>query len=200
MQVETKQELSVSGSCSTYWLSRPVSLSLICVAAVLGLADQTAFAQESDAKDQKPKKNRNPGAAKGKKGRDAKSEKGPTADSPAGPRRPGFMPPNGPGPAMMMKFLPIMIALDTDANGELSASEIENAAAALRSLDKDGNGSITMDELRPDPAKMMANMPPEMRERMQERMKREGQEFGKGKKRGGNSENDGSGVVPKRPE
>ena len=48
-----------------------------------------------------------------------------------------------------MKFLPITIALDTDKNGEISADEIANAATALKTLDKNGDGKLTEDELRP---------------------------------------------------
>lgn len=43
-----------------------------------------------------------------------------------------------------------MIALDTDGDGELSAKEIENATAALKTLDKDKNGKLTENELRPN--------------------------------------------------
>jgi len=42
-----------------------------------------------------------------------------------------------------------MMALDTDKNGEISAKEIQNAAAALKKLDKNGDGKLTRDELRP---------------------------------------------------
>ena len=43
-----------------------------------------------------------------------------------------------------------MLALDTDGDGELSAKEIENATASLKTLDKDKNGKLTENELRPD--------------------------------------------------
>ena len=78
--------------------------------------------------------------------------------------RPGFGGPGGPmGPmaGQMMKFLPIMTALDSDGNGELSATEIENASKAILKLDKNGDGIINAEELRPDPASlppMMARM------------------------------------------
>ena len=42
---------------------------------------------------------------------------------------------------------PIMAALDTDQDGEISAKEIENAVAALKTLDKDGNGTLSRQEL-----------------------------------------------------
>lgn len=45
---------------------------------------------------------------------------------------------------------PIIAALDTDKNHVLSAEEIAAAPTSLLSLDKDNNGALTKDELRPD--------------------------------------------------
>ena len=45
---------------------------------------------------------------------------------------------------------PIMAALDADQDGELSASEIKNAAKALAKLDKNNDGKIARDEIMPD--------------------------------------------------
>tara|TARA_Y100001934_G_scaffold262743_1_gene337572 strand:- start:6643 stop:7248 length:606 start_codon:yes stop_codon:yes gene_type:complete len=50
----------------------------------------------------------------------------------------------------MMTFLPITKALDADGDGEISAKEIENAVAALKKLDKNKDGKITEDEIRPE--------------------------------------------------
>lgn len=57
----------------------------------------------------------------------------------------------GPGgrPNFML-MLPIFITLDVNKDGELSKEEIENATAALQKLDKDKNGKLTEEELRPD--------------------------------------------------
>jgi hypothetical protein len=44
-----------------------------------------------------------------------------------------------------------MKALDTDGDGELSAAEIANASKALLTLDKNGDGKLTPDELMPTP-------------------------------------------------
>ncbi|MFY7874949.1 MAG: hypothetical protein ACOVQM_05845 [Pirellula sp.] len=216
MQVNTTQALSALNHGQKRLFSRAFSGGILFVLATILMPVSLSTAQDSGDESEKPKKKRDQEAGKGKKNRDGKPGRNNGSENPDGARRPG-MPPGGPGRpgfggpgpggpgmggpgmGMMMKFLPIMVALDADSNGELSTSEIENASKALLSLDKDGNGSITMEELRPDPSKMMANMPPEMRERMMERMKGEGGEAGKGKNRGdGNS--DGSGVKPKRPE
>ena len=55
---------------------------------------------------------------------------------------------------MMAQRLPLMMALDADKDGSLSASEIENASKALAKLDKDGDGALSPEELRPDFAAM----------------------------------------------
>jgi EF hand len=56
--------------------------------------------------------------------------------------------PGGPGGRGFM-MSPLMTALDTDGDGELSAKEIEDASAKLKTLDKDKNGKLTAEELRP---------------------------------------------------
>jgi collagen type III alpha len=54
--------------------------------------------------------------------------------------------PSGAGP---MGLPPVMAALDENADGELSTSEIEGASAALKSLDKNNDGRLDGEELRP---------------------------------------------------
>ncbi len=62
-----------------------------------------------------------------------------------GMRGPGMQRPGG---EMRMQF-PLMIALDADKNGEISAEEIKNAAKALKTLDKNKNGKLEAEEIRP---------------------------------------------------
>lgn len=50
----------------------------------------------------------------------------------------------------MMARMPLMIALDADGDGEISASEIEGAVAALKKLDKNSDGKLTVAELMPE--------------------------------------------------
>ena len=58
------------------------------------------------------------------------------------------------GPMAMLQMMPILKVLDTDQDGTLSASEIANASKALIQLDKDGDGIISVEEMRPDMSKM----------------------------------------------
>ena len=44
---------------------------------------------------------------------------------------------------------PLMAALDVNHDGVIDEDEIKNASEALRKLDKNGDGRITMDEIRP---------------------------------------------------
>lgn len=72
----------------------------------------------------------------------------------AGPEAGGF--PGG--PMAMLSMLPLMKALDADQDGSLSASEIANASKTLMQLDKNGDGTISPDEMRPDPSTMQGGM------------------------------------------
>jgi Ca2+-binding EF-hand superfamily protein len=49
-----------------------------------------------------------------------------------------------------MHMHPVLVALDADHDGEISPSELERASAALATLDKNGDGQLTEDELLPD--------------------------------------------------
>jgi Ca2+-binding EF-hand superfamily protein len=44
---------------------------------------------------------------------------------------------------------PLFEALDADKNGEISPEELNNAVAALKKLDKDGDGKLSREETRP---------------------------------------------------
>jgi hypothetical protein len=46
---------------------------------------------------------------------------------------------------------PLMAALDLNHDGVIDAEEIAQASASLKKLDKNGDGKLTMDELRPTP-------------------------------------------------
>lgn len=70
-----------------------------------------------------------------------------------GDRPPPGGPPEGPGgqgfaaPRPMLS--PLIAALDANRDGVIDEQEIDNAPAALRKLDKNNDGKLTMDELRP---------------------------------------------------
>ena len=59
--------------------------------------------------------------------------------------------PGGPGGiSRMLQALPLFAALDDDKDGEISSAEIENAVAALKTLDKNEDGKLSGEELRPE--------------------------------------------------
>lgn len=53
-----------------------------------------------------------------------------------------------------------MQAVDTDDDGELSAEDLANASQALKKLDKNGDGKVSRDELRPQPPQGGPGGPP----------------------------------------
>ena len=55
----------------------------------------------------------------------------------------------GPGMGGKRPLPPIIAALDTNHDGTIDADEIANASASLKKLDKNGDGKLTPDELRP---------------------------------------------------
>lgn len=63
-----------------------------------------------------------------------------------------FAPTNAPVAGRHHPPLPaIIVALDANHDGIIDATEIANASAALKTLDKNGDGELTPDELRPPP-------------------------------------------------
>lgn len=56
----------------------------------------------------------------------------------------------GPGGPQGMRPDPVFSALDTDNDGVISAAEIKASATSLLKLDKNGDGQLTQDELRPN--------------------------------------------------
>jgi len=52
------------------------------------------------------------------------------------------------GPPSFMRLDPILAAIDTDSNGEISAQELAAAPASLKKLDKDGDGKLSAEEVR----------------------------------------------------
>ena len=57
--------------------------------------------------------------------------------------------PQGPPPQGMRPVPPLIAALDTDKDGTISAEELKAASESLKTLDKNGNGKLDREELRP---------------------------------------------------
>jgi len=70
-------------------------------------------------------------------------------DAPGG----GQQPPPGRGPGGpggdAMRRMPLMAALDSNSDGIIDATEIEQASKSLKTLDKNSDGKLTAEELRP---------------------------------------------------
>ena len=54
-------------------------------------------------------------------------------------------------PGEVMRFHPVLAALDADYDGIVSAGEIKNSSEALKTLDKNRDGILTLEEVIPDP-------------------------------------------------
>lgn len=63
----------------------------------------------------------------------------------------------GPGGPRTPQPRPLLLALDLDKNGELSAAEIDAATASILTLDKNGDGILTQDEFLPRSPGMSAS-------------------------------------------
>lgn len=62
-----------------------------------------------------------------------------------GPKHPPQGGPNGHRPPPP----PLVTALDANHDGVIDSTEMDNASAALKTLDKNGDGKLTQEELRP---------------------------------------------------
>ena len=84
--------------------------------------------------------------------RSAAATAGPAADRPGfgrrdeGPEREGR---RARGEGGRMRGDPLVAALDADRDGTISAGELASASTALRALDRNGDGQLTADEIRP---------------------------------------------------
>lgn len=100
----------------------------------------------------RPDGERRPEARDGE-GRDRRPD-APREGRPEGDRRPdanrgpdGARRPDGEGRPNRPQFPPVFAALDADHDGRVSAEELESAGRHLKALDRNGDGSLTPDEL-----------------------------------------------------
>jgi len=54
------------------------------------------------------------------------------------------------GPGDFLRMMPLTAALDADEDGEITSAEMTKAVSVFKELDKDGNGKLTEEELRPE--------------------------------------------------
>lgn len=130
---------------------KPKTLILLGLSTVLSMP--AGWGQEPD--DQKPRRERR---ARNAQNADQSSTDGETQEGQRRRRRAaegraaeGDQPEAGRGPmgGQLIRRLPLMVALDADKDGKLSAEEIANATAQLKTLDKNGDGELTANELLP---------------------------------------------------
>lgn len=141
----------------TSWKFRQTMSQYAC-AIVTGLAIVVSANQVSAQEEGgKPAEGDRPAAGQREGDRPRSTGNRPFQERP-GQERPGLLNRRGEGdrPGMREGMIggqfpisPLMIALDSDKDGTLSAAEIENASKALLSLDKDGDGVLTQEEIRP---------------------------------------------------
>jgi hypothetical protein len=84
---------------------------------------------------------------------------GQTIDAPRGPRGGGPGGRGGRGRPPLGN--PVVRAIDMDRNDELSAAELANAPAAIKTLDTNNDGKVSADELRPKPPADAPQPPPD---------------------------------------
>lgn len=116
-----------------------LAFSFVAIMFAAAVAD-TALAQPPEGRRGEARGQRFGGQGQGQ-GR--RGEAGPRR-GPGGPGGPG-----GPRGEFGPPPHPIIQALDTNGDFEISAEEIKNAAAALKKLDKNNDGKLSREELRP---------------------------------------------------
>jgi hypothetical protein len=107
-----------------------MKLKHIITLAVLALGTSALVVSAQDNNDGPPGSNGGPGPNGGPAG---------------GPGGPG----GGPGRHHRPPPLPLILSLDANHDGIIDASEIANASVALKTLDKNGDGQLTIDEYMP---------------------------------------------------
>ena len=121
------------------------SASLLIVLA-LSLPAANLMAQDAD----QPRQPRGPRLQQGDNGGPGDGQRPSRGQRPGNRQQnPGDLPPGGQPPEGQRPVPPLINALDANHDGVIDETEIANASKALRTLDKNGDGKLTMEELRP---------------------------------------------------
>jgi hypothetical protein len=116
--------------------------TILLMSLALGAPSTSLLSQDAPDQPQPPRRPRfeqrdgGPGAPREGGPQDGQRQRGPR--------------PDGQGPDEQKPPVPPLIAaLDANHDGVIDAKEIESASAALKTLDKNSDGKLTMEELRP---------------------------------------------------
>jgi Ca2+-binding EF-hand superfamily protein len=115
------------------------TLLALCLIATLTAGSTPLLAQ--DGRPPRPEREGGERGERGERGREGGREGGERGERGREGGREG----------MLLRMLPVMVALDSNTNGVIEAEEMANATASLKKLDKNGDGKLTEDELRPTP-------------------------------------------------
>ena len=122
---------------------KKMTYKLVMAVTCFGMMAGDAIAQERGGRE------RGEGAQRRERGEGAERRERPSGTSRERGSQSGGRGGQG-GPGGFMRMFPVMTALDSDGNGEISPEEIKGAVAALKKLDKNKDGKLTEDELRPN--------------------------------------------------
>ena len=123
-------------------------LAICCISGlVIAISTSLATAQEDEGRRRGRGES---GAGDGDRGERDPAERGGFRGRGfrGGPGGPGQGGPGQGGPEMLMR-LPIIAVLDVDRDGVISETEIAGAVVALKKLDRNKDGKIDMEEMRP---------------------------------------------------
>lgn len=120
---------------------------ILILALTLGVSVWNMTAQESN-RPHRPNRPPQQGGGEPQGGPNGGHHQQPPNCPPGGPN--GGNKPQGQGEPHRMPVPPVLNAIDGNHDGTIDTTELNNASAALRALDKNGDGQLSPEELRPE--------------------------------------------------